>query len=84
MSSSSADSQPSHIERLDVLRALAIILVFLYHYYKAVRDSISPSSDANRLWGPILSWGMNGVPLFFLISGFCIHYGFCVEAPRIR
>jgi peptidoglycan/LPS O-acetylase OafA/YrhL len=63
-----------HLPRLDVLRALAIILVFLIHFYWSIRDSIPRAVDA--FWVPFFAWGVNGVTLFFLISGFCIHLSF--------
>lgn len=50
---------------LDHLRALAIILVFFYHYYIV--------SGGQPEWLPnIASFGWTGVDLFFVLSGFLI------------
>jgi peptidoglycan/LPS O-acetylase OafA/YrhL len=68
-----------HISFLDPLRGLAIGMVFLYHCV----DAYSPVSDVRwdglwRMWPDAPDWllplygGWIGVPLFFVISGFCI------------
>ncbi|MET3130930.1 peptidoglycan/LPS O-acetylase OafA/YrhL [Oxalobacteraceae bacterium GrIS 1.11] len=49
---------------LDTLRALAIILVFMYHYMCFV------SHDATFGWGSTVGWV--GVDLFFVLSGYLI------------
>lgn len=49
---------------LDTLRALAIVLVFGYHY----RVFVSPQPDLG-LWGSV---GWVGVDLFFVLSGYLI------------
>ena len=68
-----------HIGFLDPLRGVAIGLVFLFHSV----DAYSPVSDVRwhglwRAWPDVPGWllplyaGWIGVPLFFVISGFCI------------
>jgi peptidoglycan/LPS O-acetylase OafA/YrhL len=52
-----------HIRSLDGLRGIAILLVFLYHFFP--RDLHNPLS-------PISSIGWSGVDLFFVLSGFLI------------
>ena len=52
-----------HIDSLDGLRGLAILLVFLYHYLP--RNLHNPLS-----W--LASVGWTGVDLFFVLSGFLI------------
>ena len=52
-----------HIDSLDGLRGLAILLVFLYHYLP--RNLYNPLS-----W--LASVGWTGVDLFFVLSGFLI------------
>src|ERR1700761_6273992 len=52
-----------HIESLDGLRGIAILLVFFFHYLP--RNSHNPLS-----W--LASVGWSGVDLFFVLSGFLI------------
>ncbi len=73
-----------HLQRIDVLRAVAILCVFLLHWYGhafgtdhlrwrgLVLDPASAPSAA-FYWFIPLGFGWMGVPLFFVISGFCIH-----------
>jgi len=70
----------------DVLRGLAILMVFIYHAFGPVYFSDVPwdgwfrnfDSLANRqlLWYYPITFGWSGVALFFVLSGFCIHYSF--------
>jgi len=74
---------PDHIPRLDVLRAVAILLVFAFHYAgvwgpafalsAAHASKGEPVSAVNAFLFGISALGTSGVPLFFVISGFCIH-----------
>ncbi len=80
-----------HIARLDVLRALAFLAVFTSHM-------TGPFVVFKPLWQgwwrdyshcpPVLypimaiSEGWLGVPLFFVLSGFCIHYSTMKRAPK--
>ncbi|CAN5562790.1 acyltransferase [soil metagenome] len=78
-----ADSK-LHLERIDVLRAVAIIAVFLLHWFGyahgtdhlewngLVRDPSTAPAASFMAFFP-MSFGWMGVPLFFIISGFCIH-----------
>jgi peptidoglycan/LPS O-acetylase OafA/YrhL len=67
-----------HFQRIDVLRGVAILLVFLHHYYLAVHQNASLWT-AGEVDGPFQPFfrlhelGFIGVKLFFVISGFCIH-----------
>jgi peptidoglycan/LPS O-acetylase OafA/YrhL len=61
----------SHIPSLDGIRAIAILMVFVWHY---VAVQIDPG-----LWGGLgrrlyvaMSWTWSGVDLFFVLSGFLI------------
>jgi peptidoglycan/LPS O-acetylase OafA/YrhL len=73
---------PDHIPRLDVLRALAILLVVVFHYFSlnavpaldaAQKAGNGFGSTTDFIIGSGASLGTTGVPLFFVISGFCIH-----------
>lgn len=70
----------SHIKRLDVLRGVAILGVFLFHYNNLVWQGSQLTSDGNSAIEFIVSYltqfGANGVALFFVISGFVIHLSF--------
>ena len=55
----------NRLHGLDHLRALAIILVFFFHYYIV--------SGGQPEWLPnVASFGWTGVDLFFVLSGFLI------------
>lgn len=51
---------------LDILRSLAILLVFGIHFAVEFRASASVSKF------PLIHWGWSGVDLFFVLSGFLI------------
>lgn len=61
-------TQPSYIKELDGLRAIAILLVLVWHYFlgQTTPDTITP-----EVWLG-LSWTWSGVDLFFVLSGFLI------------
>lgn len=83
-----------HLRRIDALRGLAILMVFLLHWYGyafgtdhlrwkgLVLDFASGSTLSFYLFYP-LSFGWLGVPLFFVISGFCIHAS-ALNAGQLR
>jgi peptidoglycan/LPS O-acetylase OafA/YrhL len=74
-----------HIPRLDVLRAIAILTVFAFHFFTitfhiqsvpwAGFGRVYASWPFNDAWIPF-TWGWVGVALFFVLSGFCIHLSF--------
>jgi len=76
-----------HIQRLDVLRGIAILAVFLFHFLSGVYEmdhlpwrgwwpDWSAAPDRAFLWLFPLTFGWIGVSLFFVLSGFCIHLAF--------
>ena len=75
-------SVPTHLPILDVLRGLAILLVFLFHGLNAAFNTDTLAWDGWHRVCPDLSFflllpaymGWCGVPIFFVISGFCIHW----------
>jgi peptidoglycan/LPS O-acetylase OafA/YrhL len=65
-----------HLFALDGLRGMAILLVIGFHYFYINaapfnKTDIYPYGDAFGDW-PIFQYGILGVPLFFIISGFVI------------
>ncbi len=71
-----------HLEKIDILRGIAIIWVFLYHcsslipdfdnYHSAGNFRLNNLTDYFVFLSPT-SYGWAGVELFFIISGFLIH-----------
>lgn len=59
----------ARILSLDIFRAIAVILVLLFHFTYRI-----PPEHLNAAESPLLIvyWGWIGVFLFFVISGFCI------------
>src|SRR5580693_8465133 len=85
-----------HIRKLDILRGIAIISVFLVHSqeclypnYGAVAYNSSHVLDVHDLKSIILNFspsafGWSGVNLFLLISGFLLHLGFLSSNKPFR
>ena len=65
----SPSTSPDRLHGLDHLRALAITLVFLFHYqvYYGIPKSVIP-----QYIDPIIQFGWSGVDLFFVLSGYLI------------
>jgi peptidoglycan/LPS O-acetylase OafA/YrhL len=67
---------------LDALRGLAALYVVLFHatlflwaHGNGVVPGGNPVADAmGRLWLTLMHYGQEAVLLFFVLSGFCIHY----------
>jgi peptidoglycan/LPS O-acetylase OafA/YrhL len=70
---------------IDAMRGFAALLVAYFHcrqvvwvgmqsFHHAVGTSLAPSSLIAYATFPI-AWGSAGVPIFFVISGYCIHRG---------
>jgi peptidoglycan/LPS O-acetylase OafA/YrhL len=83
-------SKPRHLEFIDQLRCVAILLVVFRHliginfqwelpWANDVRDfrAYGPASILVHLF--YIGWA--GVPLFFIVSGFCIHWS-CLRFER--
>jgi peptidoglycan/LPS O-acetylase OafA/YrhL len=82
------DSQRLHANTggADILRGVAILIVFAYHSFGSVYGWYTPWSGWHRDFSSmsasfvpcyyVMTQGWAGVPLFFVISGFCIHYSY--------
>lgn len=82
-----------HIELLDYIRAVAIVLVLFFHtlgctfgneelpWHGWIRGFSVPAS---YLWLFPFSFGQVGVAIFFVVSGFCIHLSFQQQGQEWR
>lgn len=79
------DGSAEHAPLIDALRGFAALFVAYYHcrqvtwiglhaFRHAGVPPLSPGSLAAWLTAPVM-WGAAGVPIFFVISGYCIHRG---------
>jgi peptidoglycan/LPS O-acetylase OafA/YrhL len=65
-----APASGHHFAVLDWLRALAALAVFAHHFYQQYA-----SKDDSPAWHALLAHlGTWGVAVFFVLSGFCIHW----------
>ena len=81
--------QPAHspawtsgrLRSIDLMRGAAALAVVVYHSINA-----GSTPPASATWYPWLSelaeFGQMGVPLFFVLSGFCIHFGWARAHSR--
>ena len=92
------NSTPVHLWQLDVLRGIAILMVVLYHLqgisYRSFGNFdlydvkpgghfITPSIPEFTLWATYpIYYGQSGVVLFFVLSGFCIHYSILLSQKK--
>lgn len=83
--------QVKHFPQLDYLRGFAILGVFIFHslgisfgYDHLPWNGLWRSFDVSRSFLPFypLTFGRLGVSLFFVISGFCIHWSFSLSLDK--
>jgi peptidoglycan/LPS O-acetylase OafA/YrhL len=89
---SRARTLPSRLQCIDVLRGVAALAVVICHCVATHRTETHVAARAQHPWFDFLAltlgFGRLGVPLFFVISGFCIHLRWAKEratnpAPHI-
>jgi peptidoglycan/LPS O-acetylase OafA/YrhL len=79
-----APSVPRSSERLggiELLRGIAALMVVFWHAVNRTQWSATGSAVLGGLL-PILHYGILGVPLFFVISGYCIHLRWAKEKAK--
>ena len=83
----------THIARLDVLRAVSFLAVYLFHLTMHFQRTNLPFQGLFRdysLWPREilfllpLGFGWIGVAFFFVLSGFCIHYATLHRQEKFR
>jgi len=83
--SAPANTASTRLDSLDILRGVAILMVFLFHFYGHAYGVFRLPWQGNWpdwsampwrsfQWLYVLRLGRDGVWLFFVLSGFCIHY----------
>jgi peptidoglycan/LPS O-acetylase OafA/YrhL len=74
---------PARLQCIDVLRGLAALSVVICHCVATHRTEVHMAARAQHPWFDNLAlafgYGRLGVPLFFVISGFCIHMRWAKE-----
>ena len=61
-----------YLPALDGVRAVAFLLVFLLHALNQLGTTLPPIERLNPLFAGLLSFGREGVPLFFVLSAFLV------------
>lgn len=59
------------LESLQALRGIAALLVLLFHYRFYLRGD---DESGRTIWDALFGWGIMGVDIFFVISGFIMVY----------
>ena len=63
-----------HFTRIDQLRGFAALAVVVCHVKGSAETVVAAPAQQSLYWlSGLMGWGYLGVPLFFVISGLCIH-----------
>lgn len=74
---------PDYIDTLDGFRAIAAVLVMMFHYWQQSWVTMVIEIGPVRIdFTPIVSFGNVGVELLFLLSGFCLYYPLAMHPER--
>lgn len=74
---------PDYIDTLDGFRAIAAVLVMMFHYWQQSWVSMVVQLGPVRIdFTPIVSFGGVGVELLFVLSGFCLYYPLAMHPER--
>ncbi len=77
-STSSAAPAVSHVPGLDGCRAVAALLVLVFH----VAEATGETSGTSHLASGLRTWGALGVSIFFVLSGFLLYRPFVTSHLR--
>ena len=67
-------SKPQRLKFIDGLRAIAVLMVMLYHFYYQQIAEVGKQTVNPKFLQHILQFGNMGVYIFFVISGFIVSY----------
>ncbi len=74
---------PDYVDTLDGFRAIAAVLVMMFHYWQQSWVSMAVQLGPVRIdFTPIVSFGGVGVELLFILSGFCLYYPLAMHPER--
>jgi peptidoglycan/LPS O-acetylase OafA/YrhL len=73
----------ARLHSIDFLRGVAVLTVAIGHSLVAPRWTSIDVGWFRALCGVFTAYGGLGVPLFFVISGFCIHLGYARHARQV-
>jgi peptidoglycan/LPS O-acetylase OafA/YrhL len=84
MVSASRPSIPEngHFVALDWLRAVAALSVFVHHFYQQYAPQLTGKTGFIHAF--MIHLGSWGVCLFFILSGFCIHWSRLLDSTRTQ